>query len=95
MTWTNTDERENTRAIALKSRITRRRQSKAALSGDQRYAQPMTSEIRAERLGVRLRVDAAFHFLGKVASQLRVIALFSIHEFLKPSNILEHSSTPK
>jgi len=50
------------------------------------------SKIRAERPGVRQRVAAAFHFLGKVASQLKAITPASIQVSLKPTNLFGHSA---
>jgi len=55
----------------------------------------MTSKIRAERLGVRRRVAAAFHFLGKSASQLSEIALASIRVSLKPSSLPDDFEYPE
>jgi len=44
---------------------------------------------------VRQRVSPAFHFLGKIASQLSEIALASIRGRLKPSNLFEDFEYPE
>jgi len=44
---------------------------------------------------VRQRVAAAFHFLGKSASQLSEIALVSIRVSLKPSSLLDDFEYPE